>query len=177
MGAIGMHSFLELGQLEFQWHPHSVGIPDRHIFYNHRFFLFVQEKTSSEGPIQPAPRIINGTKKYFPIGTKYQYIVDHGVTIVSAVICILLNYFVSQLHRQSQTVHESDDVWYRWFTETCHLRKPLHFLLIQELYSCKRMKAQLLHSHTKFFFRIGEQGKGVIPKIKQSHLIVIWLPR
>jgi hypothetical protein len=44
-------------------------------------------------------------------------------------------------------------------------------------YFCERMKAQPLHSHTKIFFRKREQGVGVIPKIKQSHVIVIWLPR
>ena len=39
------------------------------------------------------------------------------------------------------------------------------------------MISQPLHCHTKNFLGIRQQGEGVIPKIKQSHLIVIWLPR
>jgi hypothetical protein len=58
-------------------------------------------------------------------------------------------------------------------SHTYHLRKLQHFLLIRELYTRERMKAQPLHSHAKIFLRIREQGVGVIPKIKQSHFIVI----
>jgi len=43
----------------------------------------------------------------------------------------------------------------------------------QQEYQWHLRFAQPLHSHAKIFFRIREQGVGVIPKIKQSHFIVI----
>jgi len=55
MGAIDVHSSLELVQLKFQWHPHSVGIPDRHIFYNHRFFLLCHLPPAHRVATPPPP--------------------------------------------------------------------------------------------------------------------------
>ncbi len=106
------------------------------------FFLQCMQKSCSQRAIGPTPWEIDCCKKYFPIRPIRKHIVDHRVSVVPAIKCILFDAFVRAFSKDRNSIHKADDVVHNRCPQLHRVSKLPHFHRIREFHLCDRMIAQ-----------------------------------